>query len=347
MVKLKTLMYNKSMQKMRYRSGFTVIEVILVLAISTALAMAILSTITGNIHRQRFLDSYTDLANYLRSAYSSTVNVQNPRLFTEESGFSCTINSIWDENGRLSTNTDTDNYPGRSRCAIYGKLITFGENDPITGTPTTKVHMYDIIGRVYTGQMNIENSTGDNAINSLKAVAANVVTLRSAPNSCRVHFAGQESSYTPQWQARIEQASDQQLLRGAIMIVRSPVSGTVHTYTYDQPGQTFDVAQLIETLNHNAPAQSCETASLEQYRPYANNALLYGALGEVSSGLSILQYELKNSKMQNKQDFTLCVSSDDIPLAPKRRRPIRIKADGNNSSAVQLVDIDSHDNPCQ
>ena len=82
MVKLKTLMYNKSMQKMRYRSGFTVIEVILVLAISTALAMAILSTITGNIHRQRFLDSYTDLANYLRSAYSSTVNVQNPRLFT-------------------------------------------------------------------------------------------------------------------------------------------------------------------------------------------------------------------------------------------------------------------------
>ena len=52
MVKLKTLMYNKSMQKMRYRSGFTVIEVILVLAISTALAMAILSTITGNIHRQ-------------------------------------------------------------------------------------------------------------------------------------------------------------------------------------------------------------------------------------------------------------------------------------------------------
>ena len=131
------------------------------------------------------------------------------------------------------------------------------------------------------------------------------------------------------------------------MIVRSPVSGTVHTYTYDQPGQTFDVAQLIETLNHNAPAQSCETASLEQYRPYANNALLYGALGEVSSGLSILQYELKNSKMQNKQDFTLCVSSDDIPLAPKRRRPIRIKADGNNSSAVQLVDIDSNDNPCQ
>lgn len=348
MAKLKMLMYNKNMQKVHHRSGFTIIEVILVLAISTALAVAILGTITGNIHRQRFVDSYTDLVNYLRSAYTSTINVQNPRLYAEESGFSCTINSIWDENGRLTTNTDTDNYPGRSRCAIYGKLITFGENDPETGTPTTKVHMYDIIGRVYTGQMNIENSIGDNAINSLKAVAANVVTLRSTNSSCRVHFAGQESSYIPQWQARIEQPADHQLLRGAIMIVRSPISGTVRTYTYDQSGQTFDVGQLIENLNRNAPSQSCETASLEQFRPYANNALLYGALGEVSSGLSnILQYELKDSKMQNKQDFTLCLSSDDIPLTPKRRRPIRIKADGNNSSAVQLVDIDGNDNPCQ
>ena len=342
------LMYNKTMQKMRHRFGFTIIEVMLVLTISTALAMAILSTITTNIHRQRFLDSYTDLANYLRSAYSATINVQNPRLFTEDSGFSCTLNSLWDENGRLTTNTDTDNYPGRSRCAVYGKLITFGEKDPETGAPSTKVHMYDIIGRVYTGQMNIENSTGDNAINSLKAVAANVVTLRSAPGSCRVHFAGQEASYTPQWQARIEQTANQELLRGAIMVVRSPVSGTVHTYYYDQPGQTFDVGDLLEKLNRNTPNQSCETASLDSYRPYASSALLYGALGEVVSGTSnILEYELKDSRMQNKQDFTLCVSSDDIPLAPKRRRPIRIKADGNNSSAVQLVDIDSNDNPCQ
>lgn len=156
MVKPKMLMYNKTMQKTRHRFGFTIIEVMLVLTISTALAMAILSTITANIHRQRFLDSYTDLANYLRSVYSATINVQNPRLFTEESGFSCTLNSLWDENGHLTTNTDTDNYPGRSRCAIYGKLITFGEKDPDTSTPNTKVHMYDIIGRVYTGQMNIE-----------------------------------------------------------------------------------------------------------------------------------------------------------------------------------------------
>ena len=70
-------MYNKGMQKdSRRRSGFTVVEVTLVLAISTALAMAILSTIMGNIYRRRFVDSYTDFANYLRSAYSSTINVQ-------------------------------------------------------------------------------------------------------------------------------------------------------------------------------------------------------------------------------------------------------------------------------
>ncbi len=348
MEKLKMLMYNKGMQKdSRRHSGFTVVEVTLVLAISTALAMAILSTIMGNIYRRRFVDSYTDFANYLRSAYSSTINVQNPRLNTEETGYSCTINSLWDENGHLTTNTDTDNFPGRSRCAIYGKLITFGEIDLKTGSPNTKVHMYDIIGQVYTGQMNIENSLGDNALNSLKAVRANVVTLRSENNTCRVNYAGQESSYTPQWQARIEKPKDHQLFRGAIMIVRSPLSGTVHTYIYDQPDQTFDVQQFIENVNRNAVNQSCESIKLEQFRPYATDSLLYSALGELGNSQSALHTELKNSKMQKKQDINLCLSSEDIPLAPKNRRPIRIKANGSNSSAIELVNIDGPDNPCE
>lgn len=342
-------MYNKNMQKTPHRFlGFTVVEVTLVLAISTALAMAILGTITTNIYHQRYVDSYTDLANFLRSAYSATINVQNPRLNTEDSGFSCTLNSLWDENGRLTTNTDTDNFPGRSRCAIYGKLITFGEIDPATGVSSTKVHMYDILGRVYTGQMNIENSTGDNALNSLKAVAANVVTLKNAGGSCRVNFAGQEISYTPQWQARIEQTTGHELLRGAIMIARSPVSGTVHTYFYNRVGQTFDINQFIEILNRNTPNQTCESANLEQFRTYAADSLLYGALGELNSlQSSAFQFELKDSRMQNKQDFTLCLASDDIPLAPKNRRPIRIKADGSNSSAVELINIDGADNPCK
>ena len=342
------LMYNKDMQKPSRRRGFTIIEATLVLAISAALAMAILNTITTNIHNRRYVDAYTDLANYLRSAYSSTINVQNTRLGTEDSGFSCTLNSLWDENGRLSTNTDTDNFPGRSRCAIYGKLITFGERDAETGFPSTKVHMYDIIGRVYTGQMNVENSIGDNALNSLKAVSANVVTLRSNNNTCSVRFAGQETSYTPQWQTIIERPKDHQLFRGAVMIARSPLSGTVHTYFYDQYDQTFDVQQFIENLNHNMINQSCESASLDQYRPYATDSLLYGALGEFgASGFNALQVELKNPKMQNKQDLTFCLASEDLPLAPKNRRPIRIRADGSNSSAVELVNIDGADNPCE
>lgn len=342
------LMYNKNMQKPFRRRGFTIIEVTLVLAISTALAMAILSTITTNIHRRRYVDAYTDLANYLRSAYSATINVQNTRLGTEDSGFTCTINSLWDENGQLTTNTDTDNYPGRSRCAIYGKLITFGEKDTETGAANTKVHMYDIIGRVYTGQMNVENSAGDNALNSLKAVSANVVTLRSNNNTCSVNFAGQADSYTPQWQTTIERPNDHQLFRGAIMIARSPLSGTVHTYFYNQGDQTFDVQQFIKQMNQNTISQSCDFAKLEQYRPASNDALLYGALGDFGpSRTNPLQMELRNPKMQNNQDLTFCLASEDLPLAPKNRRPIRIHADGSNSSAVELVNIDGTDNPCE
>ena len=342
-------MYNKTMQKAprRFRLGFTLVEVTLVLAISTALAMAILGTITTNIHRQRYVDAYTDLSSFLRSAYSATINVQNTRLNTEDTGFFCTINSIWDENGRLTSQEYSDNFPGRTRCAIYGKLLTFGETDPKTGAPDTRIHMYDIIGRVYTGQMNVENARGDNALNSLKAVSANVVTIRTESSACRVNFAGQETVYTPQWQTRIERPVDHQLFRGAIMIVRSPVSGTVHTYYYDQPGQTFDVNQFITNLNQSSPTQPCESTSLEHFRPHSANALVYGALGEiVYSQSGTLNYFLRDSKMQKDKDFTICLASEDLPLTPKRRRPIRIKADGNNASAIELVDIDGADNSC-
>ncbi len=51
--------------------------------------------------------------------------------------------------------------------------------------------------------------------------------------------------------------------------------------------------------------------------------------------------------MQNNQDLTFCLASEDLPLAPKNRRPIRIHADGSNSSAVELVNIDGTDNPCE
>ena len=196
--------------------------------------------------------------------------------------------------------------------------------------------------------MNVENSAGDNALNSLKAVSANVVTLRSSNNTCSVNFAGQADSYTPQWQTTIERPNDHQLFRGAIMIARSPLSGTVHTYFYNQGDQTFDVQQFIKQMNQNTISQSCEFAKLEQYRPASNDALLYGALGDFGpSRNNPLQMELRNPKMQNNQDLTFCLASEDLPLAPKNRRPIRIHADGSNSSAVELVNIDGTDNLCE
>ena len=347
---LKMLMYNINMRKgRRINLGFTLIEVTLVLAITTALAAAILGSISANIRHQRFVDSYTDFANFLRGAYSSTINVQNPRLNTEESSLYCTMNSMWDENGRTVVDNGTDNFPGRTRCAIYGKLITFGEENPKTSQRETIVHMYDIIGRVYTGQAKLEDSIGDNALSSLKSVAANIITVRdSTKPSCDVDYAGQHTSYTPQWQARLEYPKSHDLLRGAVMIIRSPVSGTIHTYFYDQPDQTFDVNKFIAEMNHdNANTGSCDKTGISTYRPHAASAMLYGALGDfVPAQNSSHQFELANSKMRNDRDYIICLASDDIPLTPKRRRPIRIKADGSNSSAIELINIDGTENPC-
>ena len=43
----------------------------------------------------------------------------------------------------------------------------------------------------------------------------------------------------------------------------------------------------------------------------------------------------------------LCVNSPDLNAAGSIRRNIRIAADGRNSSAVELIDVDSEDNQCR
>ena len=308
------------------RKGFTLIEVALFLAISGAIFAMVMTGVSTSTARRRYNDSVNDLVEQIRNAYSATINVENYRTKTEESSYWCSLSSAYKGSNTLKNpdSRDTDNYPGRTRCAIYGQVITFGEQG------STRVNRYDIIGLAEIDERNnIDPDDEDELINSLKAVWANIVSIRqdnAALTSCTVGLAGTTSTYLPQWDATVEntrsgEVADRSLYKGAIMIARSPVSGTVHTFFYTDTGDinlanngTLEVQNWLTT---NAGTRSCS--------------------GFYNTNDYFIIQAINNNRFKNDKDLHLCVGSDDLFGVANRRRAIRVHADGSTESSVELL----------
>lgn len=188
----------------RRQWGFTLIEVSLFLALTGALLLLVTVGVQNSISNQRQSDSVQNFAEFLRSVYSKVENVQNVQ--------------------------PTQNNTGKSDKAIYGKLIVFGEDKTLSGEDNTegKVYLYTVIGE--------DNKTGNlTAINSLKDNADIVYDG---------NFASFVEEYTPRWGAAIQSINDQTtFMKGAVLIIRHPSSGTVNTYISNE---TFNINQAYE-----------------------------------------------------------------------------------------------------
>jgi Tfp pilus assembly protein FimT len=284
--------------------GFTLIEVALFLAISGLFFAAIMVNISSTVSHRRYTDSLNDLVENLRSAYSATSNVENVRQKDEESSKYCTISSAYKTVGGSTTlveNSDSDNYPGRTNCAVYGQLVTFGEQN------SSRVHRYDIIGLASVD--NIDISGLDDTIDALKKVQANIVTIRPqkvSPSTCKVGLAGNMNTYDLRWGARIEDTTvDKNLYKGAIMIVRSPVSGTIRSFKYTGTG-TLEIQQWLHDINNAYPdGSTCTSFAVRKD--------------------DLLMTALKNNLMKTSQTTEFCIGSDDLQ-SNELRRAIKISS---------------------
>lgn len=183
----------------KIRSGFTLIEVSLFLAISGLLLVGIIAGTQSSIVAQRFNDSVQNYIEFLRTVYSE---VNNPQ-------------SLGD---------------GRSDYAIYGRLISFGQTTALDGMAIPKdeqrIYVYDIIGQ--------SNSIGTGAVTAaLSGANANVIfeNKNALGTVTSVDFAGNVKEYIPTWGAAIDDASKTNgtPYTGTILIVRHPKSGTIST----------------------------------------------------------------------------------------------------------------------
>lgn len=345
-------MYNISMS-IRSRKGFTIIEVTLFLAITAALLAGILAGSVASIKRHRYNDSVNDFVEFLRRTYSEVINVENERIGTIGDSNSCSIIGMVDSASKLNGISDGtwtrwtkdgsiqtyDGLPGRSQCAVYGMLITFGEDDG------SRVYTYDVIGKTIEEHKNFNANTEYPTLNAaLKAVNADIITLNVQNKnnegipSCQITAAGNSNYYDLQWDARAE-TPEGELFKGSVLIVRSPVSGTIHTLFIKEPIGAHAVIENTDNEYDVADAGGhCATGSLGGYiKAVEEHRLMAPYIDDEED--EVEQFETA--------EINICVASNDSIDLDNQRRNVRILRDGRNATAVELVAADDLDqNKC-
>ena len=269
--------------------GFTIIEVSLFLALSGLLAVGLIASANSSITRQRYNDSMNDFADFLRNAYTDTMNVSNDSV---------------DASSKLNG--------GRSPMAIYGKFIVFGEKNEDNQVSRT-IYTYDVVGKAISSG----SAASSNILDMLyKDLNANIISQTCSGATCTNTFY-RMNSYNIPWNGVVQKpntedtgAVDKNLFSGAILIVRSPNTGGIHTYVYQ--GAVKDYHKIRETTNTGP-------ADLKLFRDLINT--------EVS-----LQNRLHEGELN------MCLDSPDNRNA--NRRNYRILKGANNTTGVYLVGLD-------
>lgn len=268
----------------RLRHGFTLIEVTLFLVLTAGLFVAVAVGTHNSIYQQRQNDSIQNFVEFLRGVYSQVSNVENQ--------------------GK-----------GREERAIYGKLITFGEERDLSENKMEErngIFTYDVIG-------NVGDIGATDALTALERLNANVLFIDESTS--KYYTAGMASSYTPRWAARVERTDSFEDFTGSILIVRHPRSGTVFTYFSN------NVIQVNKMKYEN-------NFSIED-GPINTD-------GAVDAGVNPLKNELSNFDIV---DIDFCLN----PYGGERnhlRQDIRLVQGAKNASGIVLVNSDSEDYRC-
>lgn len=310
---------------MNSRKGFTMIEVTIVLAVTGLMLVGILGGINIRVAAQRYSDTVQSAEDFLRGVYSEVINVENGRADVAFNQTFCSgpvqVEALKANSSAKIIDTGEITHAGRSKCSIYGKLVSFGEETD--KDHPSKVHVYTIVGQLRGSEA---EGGVDSVFDSLKIVGADAYAFDYGADStqCIVATAGTSSTYTPLWDARFETTDSGDLLKTAYMIIRSPISGAIHTYRL-KPGNSVNIDK--ELL---AGAFGCSAS----------------ALTTKSNTIDGINYHLSNNNFEV-GDVDICINSPDLYAAGSSRRNLRIKADGRNTSAVEFVETDSEDNKCK
>ncbi len=254
------------------KKGFTIIEVLLALAISAALTAAIMATVQVSINRHRYLDSVTSFRDFLRGQYDQLNNVA--------------VTNVDDKNLAEMENcgdsgTGHQRYgTGRSNCLMVGRLIKIEPDGPEQSKVRTKRIFYDEQINTVNSSNDFENffNQGDNQSNVEKF---DIETIK---------MSDKEEEYFLEWSTKLltpdnppQPVND---ITATILIVRSPDDGTVRTFT--AIGDYFDnTSYLVPLINQGSQAiDFCVRPANNPYGPV--RAVRLNANATNSSAIEIM-----------------------------------------------------------
>jgi type II secretory pathway pseudopilin PulG len=177
------------------RSGFTIIEVMLFLAITGALTVALLVGSGAAIQRQRYRDSVNTFKGLIQEQYSQIANVVNSDLEHK----ACT------EDGTTLHLNGSPQARGTSNCLIIGRFLLI-EPKAVTA--------YNLIGL----PPDVDATDDDD---------------NTVLRSYTIGYEGEPEKYEVAWGARIVKPNSNDEVTASVLIVRSPRSGSILTYVAD------------------------------------------------------------------------------------------------------------------
>lgn len=230
--------------------GFTIIEVILFLAITGGLFAALMIGVNVGVTQQRYLDSVRSYKALLQDQYIAAINTRND----DNQNVKCknpADGSIQDNGTGSNVRTGVDRR-GASTCVILGRAIQLKVQDGATQVVTSSVTGYD--------PGNLPDNTSDNtALLSYQPKLADFDQQTSLMewDAKLTRAVVQEDAQ----QDAQEDVREREPSTAVILILRSPASGSITVYTSNEAlgGDLVDLAPLFDISQpHNTElVKSC------------------------------------------------------------------------------------------
>lgn len=226
-------------------NGFTVIETMLFLGVAGALTMGVLVGSGVAINQQRYRDSVNSLKSFIQQQYNEVTNVVNSRDGSE----ACTNAVVVQPPA-----TVTPQSRGTSDCMLLGRYITI---DP-TGKELTASN---VVGYRTPG---VPEEASD-----IAEIRTNYELGQSSIN---------RETATVAWNATIVRPQTTQPRPLSMLIIRSPLSGSIMTYVQD--GVQTNLLNMVAVENSNQTHNLCLDTTpgtfvgnrmAVQIAPYATN----------------------------------------------------------------------------
>lgn len=187
--------------------GFTIIETMLVLAITGVMVASLLVGIGGTINAQRYKDSVSTFQSTLQDQYNQVNNVTN--VNDRNSKWSCGSNATTAD---LGVGAPTGTVPGQSDCVLLGRYVTVIDD---------KITTAAVVGN--------ENATTAQA-NDIATITKNYALglSSSSVETSTLEWGAAIAWPTSGLDAPAAATTGRAI---AVLILRAPTSGSVYTFT--------------------------------------------------------------------------------------------------------------------